>query len=86
VNSKQLFVGKTMSSVTTYSSHIGRSFIYASLATIFALLLGYPMAYVIGVKLRGYPLFQALALVLLIAPFFISFLAAHAGVEADFLG
>jgi spermidine/putrescine transport system permease protein len=60
--------------VTTYSSHIGRSFIYASLATIFALLLGYPLAYVIGVRLRGYPLFQALALVLLIAPFFISFL------------
>lgn len=60
--------------VTTYSSHIGRSFIYASLATIFALLLGYPIAYMIGVKLRGYPLFQALALVLLIAPFFISFL------------
>lgn len=60
--------------VTTYSSHIGRSFIYASLATICALLLGYPIAYMIGVKLRGYPLFQALALVLLIAPFFISFL------------
>jgi len=60
--------------VSMYSSHIGRSFVYASLATIFALLLGYPIAYVIGVKLRGYPLFQALALVLLIAPFFISFL------------
>jgi spermidine/putrescine transport system permease protein len=60
--------------VSTYSSHIGRSFIYASLATLFALLLGYPIAYVIGVKLRGYPLLQALSLVLLIAPFFISFL------------
>jgi spermidine/putrescine transport system permease protein len=60
--------------VTTYSSHIGRSFLYATLATLFALLLGYPIAYVIGVKLRAYPLLQALALVLLIAPFFISFL------------
>jgi len=60
--------------VSTYFSHIGRSFLYASLATIFALLLGYPIAYVIGVKLRPYPLAQALALVLLIAPFFISFL------------
>lgn len=60
--------------VTTYSSHIGRSFVYASLATVFALLLGYPVAYVIGVKLRKYPLLQALGLVLLIAPFFISFL------------
>ena len=60
--------------VTTYSSHIGRSFVYASLATMFAMLLGYPVAYVIGVKLRQYPLLQALALVMLIAPFFISFL------------
>jgi spermidine/putrescine transport system permease protein len=60
--------------VTTYSSHILRSFIYASLATIFALALGYPIAYIIGVKLRPYPLWQALALVVLIAPFFISFL------------
>ena len=60
--------------VSTYFSHISRSFIYATLATIFALLLGYPIAYVIGVKLRKYPLLQALSLVLLIAPFFISFL------------
>lgn len=60
--------------VTTYSSHIVRSFIYASLATVFALVLGYPLAYIIGVKLRPYPLWQALALVVLIAPFFISFL------------
>jgi spermidine/putrescine transport system permease protein len=58
----------------TYWSHISRSFIYALIATIFALVIGYPIAYVIGVKLRGYPLVQALALVLLIAPFFISFL------------
>ncbi len=60
--------------VSTYFSHIGRSFLYASLATVFALLLGYPIAYVIGVKLRPYPLWQSLALVILIAPFFISFL------------
>lgn len=60
--------------VGTYFSHIGRSFVYASLATVFALLLGYPIAYVIGVKLRPYPLWQSLALVILIAPFFISFL------------
>ena len=60
--------------VSTYFSHISRSFIYATLATLFALLLGYPIAYVIGVKLRKYPLLQALSLVLLIAPFFISFL------------
>jgi len=58
----------------TYWPHISRSFVYALLATVFALMIGYPIAYVIGVKLREYPLWQALALVLVIAPFFISFL------------
>lgn len=60
--------------VETYGEHIGRSFVYALLATAFALIIGYPIAYVIGVKLRAYPLLQALSLVLVIAPFFISFL------------
>ncbi|MEJ6506754.1 MAG: ABC transporter permease [Microbacteriaceae bacterium] len=60
--------------VETYGEHIGRSFIYALLATTFALIISYPIAYVIGVKLRAYPLWQALSLVLVIAPFFISFL------------
>ena len=60
--------------VTLYSSHIFRSFAYATTATFFALIIGFPIAYVIAVKLRPYPLFQALALVVVIAPFFISFL------------
>jgi len=60
--------------VTTYSSHITRSFVYATVATFFALIIGFPIAYVIAVKLRPYPLLQALALVIVIAPFFISFL------------
>lgn len=60
--------------VQTYWAHISRSFVYALLATFFALIIGYPIAYVIGVKLREYPLVQALSLVLVIAPFFISFL------------
>lgn len=60
--------------VSTYSSHIARSFIYATTATFFALIIGFPIAYVIAVKLRPYPLAQALALVAVIAPFFISFL------------
>jgi len=57
-----------------YGEHIFRSFFYALLATIFALLFSYPLAYFIGVKLRRFPLVQALALTLVIAPFFISFL------------
>ena len=51
-----------------------RSFEYAAIATIFALLISYPLAYFIGVALRRYPLWQALALILVIAPFFMSFL------------
>lgn len=60
--------------VQTYLPHIGRSFLYASIATVLALLFSYPLAYFIGVKLRRFPLWQALALTLVIAPFFISFL------------
>ncbi len=60
--------------VNTYGEHIFRSFGYAILATIFALLFSYPLAYFIGVKARRWPLLQNLMLVLVIAPFFISFL------------
>lgn len=60
--------------LTKYWPHIVRSFGYALAATVIALLIGYPLAYFIGVKLRRFPLLQALALVLVIAPFFISFL------------
>jgi spermidine/putrescine transport system permease protein len=58
----------------TYAPHIVRSFGYAATATVAALLFGFPLAYFIGVKLRRFPLLQALALTLVIAPFFISFL------------
>jgi spermidine/putrescine transport system permease protein len=57
-----------------YWPQIARAFGYALVATLAALLFSYPLAYFIGVKLRRFPLWQALALVLVIAPFFISFL------------
>ena len=60
--------------VDMYGEHILRSFVYAILATIFALLFSYPLAYFIGVTARRWPLLQNLMLVLVIAPFFISFL------------
>ncbi|WP_167140376.1 ABC transporter permease [Diaminobutyricimonas sp. TR449] len=60
--------------IETYWPQILRSFVYAALATLFALLFSYPLAYFIGVNLRRFPLLQALALTLVIAPFFISFL------------
>lgn len=60
--------------VETYAPHIFRSFSYAALATALALVFSYPLAYFIGVKLRQAPFLQSLALVLVVAPFFISFL------------
>lgn len=60
--------------VNDYWPHILRSFGYALAATVFALLFSYPLAYFIGVKARRWPLLQSLMLVLVIAPFFISFL------------
>jgi spermidine/putrescine transport system permease protein len=60
--------------ISLYGEHIFRSFAYAILATIFALLFSYPLAYFIGVKARPWPLLQKLMLVMVIAPFFISFL------------
>jgi len=63
-----------VTAITTYMPQILRSFMYATIATIIALLISYPLAYFIGVKLRTRPMLQRLMLVLVIAPFFISFL------------
>lgn len=60
--------------VSQYGPQIFRSFFYALLATIAALVISYPLAYFIGVKARRWPLLQGLMLTLVIAPFFISFL------------
>ena len=60
--------------VQDYLPHIVRSFGYALAATVLALAFSYPLAYFIGVKARRWPLLQGLMLVLVIAPFFISFL------------
>jgi spermidine/putrescine transport system permease protein len=61
-------------SIAEYWPQIIRSFVYALLATAAALLISYPLAYFIGVKVRRYPLLQNLLMTLVIAPFFISFL------------
>ncbi|MCE7885319.1 MAG: ABC transporter permease, partial [Actinobacteria bacterium ATB1] len=39
---------------STYGTQFVRSFVYAGLATIWALLLGYPLAYVIAFKAGRY--------------------------------
>lgn len=51
-----------------------RSFWFALLATVAALVIGYPIAYVIAVRARGHTLLQGLLLVLVVAPFFTSFI------------
>jgi spermidine/putrescine transport system permease protein len=61
-------------SVGTFSDQIWRSFFFAIVATVIALLFSYPLAYFIGVKARRWPLLQSFMLILVIAPFFISFL------------
>ncbi|GAA4369422.1 ABC transporter permease [Paeniglutamicibacter cryotolerans] len=60
--------------LSAYWDTLVRSFGFALIATIAALLIGYPMAYLVAVRLRGYRLLQGILLVLLIAPFFSSFI------------
>ncbi|HAY43366.1 MAG TPA: ABC transporter permease [Micrococcaceae bacterium] len=57
-----------------YWSELVRSFGFALIATVLALLIGYPMAYLVAVRLRQHGLLQGILLVLLIAPFFSSFI------------
>jgi spermidine/putrescine transport system permease protein len=51
-----------------------RSFVFAAIATVVCLAIGYPMAYAIAVRARGRSLLQGLLLVLVVAPFFTSFI------------
>jgi spermidine/putrescine transport system permease protein len=55
----------------SYGAWFGRSFLYAGIATVFALLISYPLAYMIAFKAGRWKHFL---LVLVVAPFFASFL------------
>lgn len=57
-----------------YWPHLLRSFVYALIGTLIGLLISYPLAYLIGVRVRHRPMLQGILLILVIAPFFISFL------------
>ena len=57
--------------LSTFSTQFIRSFVYAGIATLLALLIGYPLAYTIAFKSGRW---KNLLLVLVIAPFFTSFL------------
>ncbi|HEY0166058.1 MAG TPA: ABC transporter permease [Jatrophihabitans sp.] len=58
-------------SLQQFSRQFLRSFQYAFLATVLALLIGYPLAYAIALKSGR---FKSVLLVMVIAPFFTSFL------------
>jgi spermidine/putrescine transport system permease protein len=60
--------------VQTYWPQMVRSFTYALIATVLSLVIGYPIAYAIAVRARGRSFLQGLLLVLVIAPFFTSFI------------
>ncbi|WP_159612156.1 ABC transporter permease [Glutamicibacter sp. JC586] len=60
--------------LTAYWPELLRSFFFALIATVLALLIGFPMAYLVAVRLREKTLLQGILLVLLIAPFFSSFI------------
>ncbi|WP_149201984.1 ABC transporter permease [Actinotalea subterranea] len=60
--------------LATYWPQMVRSFAYALIATLAALVIAYPMAYVIAVRARGRVFLQGMLLVLVIAPFFTSFI------------
>lgn len=67
-------IGNYLYAVTQYLPQILRSFSFALIATVVALIISYPIAYFIAVKARNKPLLKGLLLTLVIAPFFISML------------
>jgi spermidine/putrescine transport system permease protein len=63
--------GNYADALSAYWPHFARSIVYAGIATVLCLLLGYPLAYAIAQKAGR---FKNLMLVCVIAPFFTSFL------------
>jgi spermidine/putrescine transport system permease protein len=63
--------GNYLDALAEYRAHFLRSGLYAGLATLLTLLLGYPLAYAIAFRSGRW---RNLMLVLVIAPFFTSFL------------
>src|SRR3954451_13809654 len=57
--------------LTAYAPQFGRSFLYALIATLLALAIGYPLAYAIAFKAGRW---RNVLLVLVVAPFFCSFI------------
>lgn len=60
--------------VGSFWPQLVRSFWFAGLATVACLAIGYPIAYAIAVRARAWPLVQRTLLILVVAPFFTSFI------------
>jgi spermidine/putrescine transport system permease protein len=63
--------GNYVTAIQQYSEQFIRSFVYAGMATVLALVVAYPLAYFIALKAGRW---RSLLLVLVVAPFFASFL------------
>jgi spermidine/putrescine transport system permease protein len=64
-------IGTYGDAISAFHSQLIRSFVYAGTATVLGLLIGYPLAYAIAFKSGRW---KNILLVLVIAPFFTSFL------------
>jgi spermidine/putrescine transport system permease protein len=64
-------IANYVDSVSEYLTVFGRSFFYALIATVLALAISYPLAYAVAFKSGRY---RNILLVLVVAPFFVSFL------------
>ncbi len=63
--------GNYVKALTEYLPHFGRSLLYAGLATLFAFLLAYPLAYAMAFKVGKW---RNVMMICVIAPFFTSFI------------
>jgi spermidine/putrescine transport system permease protein len=63
--------GNYVTALTDFSAHFGRSLLYAGLATVFAFLLAYPLAYAMAFRAGRW---RNVMMICVIAPFFTSFI------------
>ena len=64
-------VGNYGTALTEFAPHFGRSLLYAGLATLFAFILAYPLAYAMAFKAGRW---RNVMMICVIAPFFTSFI------------
>ena len=68
---RDLNLGNYLTAVTEFAPHFGRSLLYAGLATLFAFVLAYPLAYAMAFKAGRW---RSVMMICVIAPFFTSFI------------